>query len=192
MTRSQLLPIFRTPAQERILARLFVLNGTPLSLTDLSRQTRIPLSTVQREIAALDQAGIIRSERMGNARLVAANVDSPYHAELRSLLLKAFGPATVLASLLAEVRGVEQAYIFGSWARRYQGEPGPAPNDLDLLVVGSPDPSDVYSVAREAEDRLSTEVNPVVMSWDEWSNPTGLAARVKDQPLIELTIEREA
>lgn len=190
--RSQLLPIFRSAAQERILAHLFVLDGTRLSLTELGGQTQIPLSTVQREVAALDQAGIVRSERIGNVRLVAANVESPYYAELKSLLLKVFGPATVLSPLVAGVRCVERAYIFGSWARRYHGEPGAAPHDLDLLVVGSPDPSAVYSVVREAEELLGTEINPVIVTSDEWSNPRGLTARVKKQPLVELGIERDA
>ena len=183
-----MLPIFRTRAQEKVLADLFVRGGDPPSLTEPSERTGIPLSTVQREIALLDRAGIVASQRVGNVRLVRANADSPFHDDLSSLLLKALGPAAVLAASLRGTEGVDQAYIFGSWARRYRDEEGPAPNDLDLLVVGTVDPKHVYGLAREAEDRLGIDVNPVVLSPEEWASAKGLARRVRAEPLVEVVI----
>lgn len=188
MSRSQLLPIFRTRAQQRLLTDLYVRADGALSLTELSERTGVPLSTVQREVALLDRAGIVVSERVGNVRLVTANTESPYHDELSSLLLKAFGPAAVLASRLRGIGRVDRAYIFGSWARRYSGEPGPAPHDLDLLVVGTIDPSEAYRVARQAEESLGMEVNPVVLSPEEWTTPKGLARRIKTGPLVEVPL----
>lgn len=188
MARSKLLPIFRTRAQEKLLADLFVRGDRALSLTELSARISVPLSTVQREIALLDRAGIVSSERVGNVRLVSPNAESPYYEELSSLLLKAFGPAAVLASCLAHTGGIERAFIFGSWARRYREEEGPAPNDVDLLVIGTVDPKEVYRSAREAEDSLGREVNPVVIRPEEWANPKGLARRIKAEPLVEVPL----
>jgi hypothetical protein len=48
------------------------------------------------------------------------------------LLLKAFGAAALVGPALAEVPGVEQAFLFGSWAARHLGEAGPEPADLDV------------------------------------------------------------
>lgn len=31
--------------------------------------------------------------------------------------------------------GIESAYIYGSWARRYAGEPGGQPQDIDVTVL---------------------------------------------------------
>jgi DNA-binding transcriptional ArsR family regulator len=75
----------------------------PLSLSALSERTEIPLSTVQREIAQLERAGLVASERVGQTRLVYANEESPYFHELESILLKAFGPAHLLGDLLGRV-----------------------------------------------------------------------------------------
>src|SRR5438128_5050737 len=122
MSRPQLLPIFRTPSQGLILSQLLALDAGPSSLTQLSERTGIPLSTVQREITALERATLVRTSRVGNVRLATADTESPYFEDLRSLLLKAYGPATVLADALDGVSGVDAAYIFGSWARRYRGE----------------------------------------------------------------------
>ncbi len=32
--------------------------------------------------------------------------------------------------------GVQEAFVFGSWAARYMGEPGAAPRDIDVVVIG--------------------------------------------------------
>lgn len=187
------LPLFRSDAQARLLARLFVTRpDRPSTLTSLSQEIGIPLSTLQREVEALEQSGLVSSDRVGNARLVRPNEESPFFSDLHSLLLKAFGPVAVLSSLLRDVQGVERALIFGSWARRYQGEPGPAPRDLDLLVVGDISPHAVYGVAREAERDLQIDVNPVVVSKDEWDSPDGLVRRIKSGPVVELPLDDAA
>ena len=46
-------------------------------------------------------------------------------APLRQLVTIALGPAAVLARGLADVPGIEAAFVFGSWARRALGEAGP-------------------------------------------------------------------
>ena len=43
-------------------------------------------------------------------------------------------------------------FIFGSWAARYRGEPGPPPNDIDVAVV-----SDSLTRFDLAETRLDLE-----------------------------------
>jgi len=187
------LPLFRSDAQARLLTRLFVTRADrPSTLTSLGKEIGVPLSTLQREVEALEQAGLVSSERVGNARLVRPNEESPFFTDLYSLLLKAFGPVAVLSSLLRDVQGVQKALIFGSWARRYHGEPGPAPRDLDLLVVGEISPHTVYGVAREAERDLQIDVNPVVVSEDEWDSPKGLVRRIKSGPVVELPVEDAA
>jgi predicted nucleotidyltransferase len=187
------LPIFRSAAQRRLLTHIFV-TGTsgPWSLSRLSQLVALPLSTVQREVQLLDGAGIVLSQRIGNTRLVTANEQSPFYGDLRSLLTKAFGPAKAIAAELRGIPGVEQAYIFGSWARRYSGEPGPPPQDIDLLVVGQPDVQSVYQAARNAEGVLALEVNPVIVSREEFENPTGLVKRIRSKGTVPVELESNA
>ena len=66
----------------------------------------------------------------------------------------------MLAGRLADLGGVEEAYLFGSWARRYEGEPGPPPGEIDVVVIGQPDVDAVYEARREASAILGQEVNP--------------------------------
>ena len=102
-----------------------------------------------------------------------------------------FGPAPLLEAALARLHGVQQAFIFGSWARRFHGEPGPLPRDVDVLVVGEVDPDDLYSAAQEVEEALGLEVNPILVGPGHWEHASGVVARVREQPVVELVIDAD-
>ncbi|HEX3515320.1 MAG TPA: hypothetical protein VHT26_15095 [Trebonia sp.] len=107
----------------------------------------------------------------------------------------------VLTDLLSGIAGVEQAYIYGSWAARYLGEPGPVPPDVDVLVVGPADEDALCDVAREAEDRLGREVKITAISQQYWDAPApaesfhlnvaeGLMRHVRESPHVRLGLSR--
>lgn len=183
-----MLPIFRTPLQAELLTRVFVTAPDGESISALARALDAVPATVHREVSRLERAGLLTSERVGNTRVVRADRDSPVHAELAALLGKAFGPAAKLEESLTGIAGIERAYIFGSWARRAHGEAGSLPRDVDLLVIGTPDPNEVYAAARSVEEQLGIEVNPVTVDETEWSSPRGFVARVRREPLVELAV----
>lgn len=183
-TTSPIVPIFRSEGLARVLATVF-LEEAPLSLVDIADRTGVTPSTVYREVERLEQAGLVRSERAGRSRLIHPDADSPYHAEIRALLLKVFGPVAVLRRELDGVEGLEEAHIFGSWAGRYLGEAGPSPMDVDVVLVGEVDPDRAYGACRSAEDQLGVEVNPVVVSRDDWDEAeTGFLRDIRSGPLV--------
>ncbi len=103
------------------------------------------------------------------------------------LILKAFGPLPVLRERLGQLSGVEGAFIFGSWASRYSGEPGDAPGDIDLLILGAPDRRKLARLCREASEELGLDVRPTVLAREDWvADATGFIRSVKDQPLVPL------
>lgn len=168
-----------------LLGELFVYASEGRSISELSAATAIPQATVSREVARLEEAGLLRSVRRGRLRLVQANDHLAYYPELRALLLKTIGPAAVLRRSLADLAGIECAFVFGSWAARYHGQRGPAPNDIDLLVIGEPDLDALYAVCREAERELRLDVNPLVRSVADWrKRGAGFLADIRNGPLV--------
>lgn len=142
---------------------------------------------MKREIDTLEAAGLVRSERVGRTRVVVADETSPFFSDLRALVLKAFGPAIVLKRVLAGIAGIEAAYVFGSWAARQLGAPGPPPRDIDVVVVGRPDLDRVYAAAAEAERDLGREVNVTVASKQDWDfPPTQFLGTIRNGPKIEI------
>jgi predicted nucleotidyltransferase len=182
-----LLPIFRSRGQGRLLARIYLHPDEPIPLAGLAREIGLDAATVLREVNRLEQAGLVVSERIGRSRVVRPDERSPFYPELSALIVKAFGPSTVLARRLQGLPEVEAAYIFGSWAGRYHGEPGPAPADIDLLVVGRPDRRVLARVCREAGRELGLEINPTVVTKEGWeSDETPFVRSLKQAPLVAL------
>jgi DNA-binding transcriptional ArsR family regulator len=189
-TSSPLLPILRSDGLARVLAEIYLQQEEPLSLLDIARRTGVAHATVHREVSRLEDAGLVRSKRIGRSRTVRADESSPYYREIHSLILKAFGAPSVLRERLARVRGITEAYLFGSWARRARGEPGQIPADVDLLVVGDVDPDRIYEAVRGAEEALGMGVDVTVLSVDEWSHPrTGFVNELKGSPRVSLIDE---
>ena len=185
-----LLPIFRSAAQLAVLTELFTGAAPERSIGDLASRTGVPQATVSREVARLVVAGLLADREVGRTRLVRARTESPIHGELSALLLKVAGPPIVLAELLADVPGIQEAFIYGSWARRRLGEPGDEPADIDVLVVT--DPSAVRS-ARDAADtaaaRLGRDVTVSVLSPQEWARGTsGFVRSVRESPRVPIEI----
>ncbi|HWB34679.1 MAG TPA: MarR family transcriptional regulator, partial [Rugosimonospora sp.] len=116
--RSQLLPLLRSPLLGELLAWLFLHPDETSSVTDLATRFHVSQSTISREADRFAQAGLIHETRRGNLRLLQANVDSPLAGPLTQLLVLTYGPASVLSDVLAAVGGIDEAYIYGSWAAR--------------------------------------------------------------------------
>lgn len=144
-----LVPIFRSDTQARVLAQVFW--GTPSSGRELARRLDLPQPTVARELARLERAGVVRTETVGRAKIVRP-ADTPITPALRQLVAWAAGVPLLVRRILADVPGVDEAFIFGSWAARYHGESGPPPGDIDIAVV-----SDTLSRFALAEQRVEIE-----------------------------------
>jgi DNA-binding transcriptional ArsR family regulator len=183
-----LLPIFRSEAQFRLLGELFLDPDREWSLTELAERVDALPSSISREVDRLERAGLLTSRRQGNVRLVSAQMDSTVADDLRRLLSKTYGPAPILREALAQVAGVSWAVIFGSWAARAAGEPGLPPNDIDVLVVGEVDPLEVYDVVREAAKKVGLDITPIVRTPEEWeTDSTQFAETVRNGPQIDVT-----
>ena len=173
----------------RLLGHLFLRPDVEHTIADLESATNIPQQTLSREVARLVRAGLVRDRRQGRMHLVAANQASPYFPELAGLLLKALGPKEALADELATADGINEAYIFG-WARRYHGQPGDPPRDVDVVVIGEPDVDEIYAACQRAARTIGQEVNPVVLTPKEWKHKRPGFLRQLDQGSLVQVVPR--
>lgn len=180
-----LLPIFRSRLQGELLAAVLLGPTEASSISELSRRIGADKATVQRETDRLERAGIFTTKRVGRSRLVSANLETPLHRPLAQLVLMTFGPTYVLRKEFAKVKGIEKAFIFGSWAERFAGVEGLPPEDIDVLVVGNPDRDDLHDATLRAETRLHQAASVTVRSPKAWSNHDDSFIRhIRQSPLI--------
>ena len=178
------MPILRSQQQAELLTLLFLHPGTEYSITELSEKLSIPLTTAQREVNRFSEAGLITERRAGRTREVSANLKSRYARPLTELLTLAFGPHVVIREEFADIPATGVA-IYGSWAARYNGVPGPAPADVDVLVVGEPSRPDIYDAADRAQQRVGFPVNVTLSSPGRWAAASdALIQQIQSAPLV--------
>ncbi len=180
----EVIPLFRTDAQARILAVLFERRGVSRPIGQIARRAGVPASTATREVDRLVEAGLVRMERAGRMRILTANWDLPWADELASILAQTVGVDARVADALRGVPGIEAAYLFGSWI----GTDEATPNDIDLLIVGRPDRRAVRDALRPIEDTIHLYLNPTIVDPDEWEGDDPFVTTVRDRPLRPLPL----
>ena len=187
-----LAPILRSDAQGRILARVLVDPERSYSLSDLVALTQTSMPTVIREVLRAEQAGILATEKTGPIRRVWARVDHPLYEAVRRIILATYGPPMVIAEEFADIAGADAVLLFGSWAARYVGEAGRAPNDIDVFVIGDADRDLVDDAAERAERRTGMPVQATVRTRSQWeSGRESFIQEVKLRPVVVALINDE-
>ncbi len=186
---ASLLPILRSRGQAEILCAVLANPNREWTLGELAKVSGQSLPTVQREVERAELAALVESRRMGRQRLVKAG-PSQIAIQLANLLLWSYGPKFVIAEEFAGIKGIDRLFIFGSWAARYHGVDGYPPQDLDILVIGDANLSDVFRAAHAASNKLQLEVNPKLFSHTWWENKTGSGFRmeIERRPIVEIEV----
>jgi hypothetical protein len=180
-----LAPIFRSDGQARLLAVL-LLGDDESSVTDLANRAGLAYPTAHREVARLIEAGILVERSIGRTRLIGANPDSPLTSPLREILVVSAGPAALLTEELGRIADVESAFLYGSFAARLLGVEGQAPNDIDVMVIGTPVVNEVYEVCTRVEAAVHRPVNPTILTLAELSEQSGFLDSVRSGPTVLL------
>jgi len=185
-----LAPLFRSNAQGEILARLLLNPGESFTIAELARAANTPYASAHREVTRIVEMGLASSEKRGQAVEVQARSDTPAFRPLAELLTLTYGPAVVIPQHLAGIDGIDDAYIYGSWAARRQGETGDAPGDIDVLIVGNPPRDEVYDAAGAAGMALRREVNPRIVGAAAWAaaSTDPFLRTLTERPLVHLDL----
>lgn len=134
-------------------------------LRELVRATGFGLGSVQRELAQLAAAGIIRRSDSGHQVYFRANTDSPVFNDLKNLITKTVGAAeTIREALLPLGDRISIALIYGSVARGEETQQ----SDIDVLIVGGVSFAEAVKALHEAQEKLDREVNPSVYPVEEF------------------------
>jgi predicted nucleotidyltransferase len=134
-------------------------------LRELARMIGGTPGTLKKELDALCAAGLLSSQRFGNQTRFSANANHPVFPELQALIRKTVGMADILRLCLAPLaHKIGAAFIFGSMASATEN----ANSDIDLMVIGDATFADIISATYDAQTALGREINPKVMTLDEW------------------------
>lgn len=166
MTGSRLVELLFSGYRRQILALLLLRPEERFYVREIARLTGVVPGSLHRELKQLHEAGLLRREEAGNQVRYFANRDCPIFAELASIFRKTAGLADVLREALRPLDDkVELAFVFGSVAQGRER----SGSDIDLLVVGAVDFVALAGALAETHVALGREVNPVLMTREEFA-----------------------
>jgi len=174
--------------RQRVLAVLFGNPDRSFYANEVIALAQSGTGAVQRELAALSEAGLLTVTRQGNQKHYQANTAAPVFAELRGLVLKTMGLADVLRTALAPLASrIDAAFVYGSVAKQQDT----AQSDIDVMIVSaSLGYADVFGALENATTTLDRKVNPTLYTAAEIAKriqqDNAFVTRVLQQPKIWL------
>ncbi len=174
--------------RQRVLAVLF---GTPdcsFYANEVIALARSGTGAVQRELAGLNEAGLLTVRRQGNQKHYQANANAPIFTELRGLVLKTMGLTDLLRTALKPLAAqIDVAFVYGSVARQQDT----AHSDVDVMIVSSSlGYGEVFGALDGASVSLGRKINPTLYTPADWARRMAqdsvFITRVLQQPKIWL------
>jgi predicted nucleotidyltransferase len=156
--------IFGSRIRAKILGWLFTHPDESFFVRQIALILKEDPTNVSREMARLEELGILRSKRNGNLKHFQTNQECPFFEELKGLVLKTTGVAGRIRASLDKRAGIEFAFIYGSFAK---GEEK-ADSDVDLLIIGNVDMDRLDASLGKLEKILGREINYVLYSREEF------------------------
>ena len=157
---------FRSKARQRLLAYYFTNPTARHHLRDLAEQLSIDPSNLSKELRRLEREGLFRSDVSGRQKYFQLNREYPLFDEVRNIVAKTIGAVPLIAQSFKKVQGIDEAYLYGSFARSQQD----AASDIDVLVIGAPREEVLAETVRKLERQLRREVNYTVLTPKEFKS----------------------
>ena len=172
--------------QQRVLRLLFGQPTQSFYARELIGLIGAGSGAVQRELARLEQSGLVTVRRVGSQKHYQANPDSPLFPELTSIAQKTVALAEPLREALEPLASkIDLAFVYGSIAKRTDT----ASSDIDLLIVSDRVTyQEIFAALEELGAQLGRKINPTVYTREELAKRRkqgqAFATRVLAQPKV--------
>ena len=156
--------IFNSKVRRELFRLYFTNPDKEYYLRELERILNTPVSMIRKELIRQQLDGVFLSRKAGNLTYFSLNKNYPLLEELKSIVFKTIGIKGLLGETLKKVRGVEAAFIYGSFAKSEER----SSSDIDLFVIGRVDETTVLSELKKLEKLLKREINYNLYSKDDF------------------------
>lgn len=156
--------LFKSKTRKELFRLYFTNPDHEYYLRELERLLHIPVSMIRKELIQLEEDGIFLSRKKGNLTFYLLNQSYPLFEELKSIISKTIGVQGLLKDTLNKIKGVEVAFIYGSYAKREEN----AKSDIDLLVEGKINEDKLLMEINKLEEVLKREINYSLFTRNEF------------------------
>ena len=131
---------------------------------DLVRKTEEEINAVRRELAHMEQAGMVKKEPRGNRLYYWFNKNYLFYPELASMMAKTTG----LGNEILKNKNKIGRLNFVMFSGKFVGKAERKPNEVDILVVGEVVIPELAALIKAEESRTQKEINYTVMTQEEF------------------------
>lgn len=153
----------RSNLRKALLTHYLVNRSASHYVRELATLLGVDPTNLSRELNRLEEEGLFRSEARGNQKYYTLNKAYPLLKEVFTILRRTIGIVPTVSEALKKIPGIQAAYLYGSFAK---GEED-ASSDIDILIIGKPEPTELANVAGRLEKLLNREVNYTVIAEQE-------------------------
>ncbi len=112
----------------------------------------------------LEASGLLISEKQGNLKYYSINENFFLYPELKAIIFKTTGVQGLLKEALERLEGIETAFIYGTYATGKESES----SDVDIMIIGKPDLTEINEVISNLEEKLNREINYMCFDQEEF------------------------
>lgn len=127
-------------------------------LRELATILEIDAGNLSRTIKTLVSEGFLNEEKKGNLKFFKINPQHHLYPDLKKIIFKTSGVQGALKQVLSKINGIDQAFIFGSFASGKTDEF----SDVDLMIIGQVNEDEVVEKITPLESRLGREINYII------------------------------
>ena len=142
---------------------------------EMARRLHLDDSNLAKKLREFEKEGILKSKEKGKERYYSINKAYPLLEEYKQIILKTVGIEGMLKNLFREINGIQEAYLFGSYAKNNMD----SSSDIDLIVIGEQETIELRKKLTTVQKTIDREINLISMSSAEYDK------RKKQDPFVK-------
>ncbi len=179
--------ITKSKIRQDLLALFFTNPSQKYYLRELQRMLGYSAGNIRRELLRFQSDNLFSTQKTANLLYYSLNTEHPLFEELKSIISKTVGVEGSLRKSLSAIKRIKISFIYGSFASKSQK----ATSDIDIMIIGNPEISDLNEGIARLEKKLKREINITIYSLEEYNakkkSKSGFILDLQNNPKIILT-----
>jgi len=154
----------RSKVAIKLLDYYFLNPDTQHYINELARILELDPKNTETKLKEFEKSGLFKSEFRGKERYFFLAKDSSLLEHYRQIFLKTYGIEKRLKDALRGIKGLKEAYIFGSYATNKMD----SSSDIDILAIGSHSVLELQRLIAKLQKDIGREFNVKNLSQKEF------------------------
>lgn len=146
----------------KLLLKFFLNANNTGYLKNLEQEFDDSSNGIRVELNKFEEAGLLKSESVGNKKIFKANQKHPLFNDIHSIILKYTGIDQVIEKVVERLGNVESVYLVGSFAKGLES------NIVDLIIIGDINVEYLINLIEKVEPIIGRKIRYVVYQEQEF------------------------